>query len=66
MSIKDLKEYVINKRKAQQKKWEEDVKTYGACQPLTLKEYLKYKDIIIAGKKNHKIKFVHNRLWKRK
>lgn len=64
MTIKDLKEYVINKRKALAKKSAKQIAIHGKCQPFTDKEHVKYRDIIIFGKRNHKIKFTHNKLWR--
>ena len=64
MTYKELKEYVKNKNKKHWDKWQKEIAVHGPCSPLTIKEYLKHKDIIIAGKRNYKIKFVHNKLWK--
>ena len=64
MDIKDLKKYVISKRKTIAKQSAEQIAIHGNCQPLTDKEYIKYKDIIIVGKRNHKIKFTHNKIWR--
>jgi hypothetical protein len=63
MTIKELKQYMANKQKANAAKWAEQKAKYGSCEPFTFEEYIKYKDIIIAGKKSYKTKFVHNKLW---
>lgn len=64
MTIQELKQYVKNKKKANAAKWKQECSLYGNCEQFTYEEYMKYKDIIISGKRNYKIKFVHNNLWK--
>ena len=63
MTIQDLKKYIINKRKAKAKEWAKQKAEYGPCEPFTFKGYIKHRDIIIAGKRSYKTKFVHNKLW---
>tara|TARA_B100000212_G_scaffold250863_1_gene192017 strand:- start:948 stop:1151 length:204 start_codon:yes stop_codon:yes gene_type:complete len=63
MTIQQLKQYVKDKRKAKAKQWAKEKAIHGECKPFTLKEYLKHQDIIIAGKRSYKTKFVHNKLW---
>ena len=63
MTIQDLKKYITNKRKAKAKEWAKQKAKYGPCEPFTFKEYIKHRDIIIAGKRSYKTKFVHNKLW---
>lgn len=63
MTIQDLKNYVAAKKKTNAELWRKQKAQYGDCTPFTFEEYMKYKDIIISGKKVHKTKFVHNKLW---
>jgi hypothetical protein len=64
MSIKDLKEYMVAKKKQQIDKWKKDIIINGECQPFTDKDYIKNTEIIFTGKKHYKTKFVHNKIWK--
>lgn len=63
MTIQELKDYVKNKRKQNAKRWAKQKQQHGDCEPFTFKEYMKYQDIIISGKRTYKTKFVHNKLW---
>lgn len=64
MTITELKQYIENKKKYNAAKWAAETAIHGHCTPFTYKEYMKYKDIIISGKKTYKTKFVHNNLYK--
>lgn len=64
MTIKQLKQYVENKKKANATKWKAQTKMHGYCKPFTDDDYRKNRDIIFSGKKVHKTKFTHNSIYK--
>ena len=64
MTIKELKQYVENKKKANANKWKAETEMHGYCKPFTDDDYRKNRDIIFSGKKVHKIKFTHNSIYK--
>ena len=64
MTVKELKQYVADKRKANAAKWKAETEIHGYCRPFTDKDYFKNRDIIFTGKKTHKIKFTHNSIYK--
>jgi hypothetical protein len=56
MTYKELKQYVYNKRKENAAKWRTESAIHGFCEPLTEKEYHKYREIIFSGKTSYKRK----------
>ena len=64
MTIKELKQYVADKRKAKASEWKKQTAIYGYCRPFTDEDYSRNREIIFNGKKVHKIKFTHNSIYK--
>jgi ethanolamine utilization protein EutP (predicted NTPase) len=64
MTIKELKQYVADKRKAKAAEWKKQTAIHGYCRPFTDQDYYSNRDIIFAGKSSYKIKFVHNSIFK--
>jgi len=64
MTYKELKQYVADKKKQNALEWKKQTDIDGYCSAFTDKDYTKNKDIIVAGKKSYKIKFVHNNIWR--
>lgn len=64
MTAAELKQYVADKRKAKAKQWANEIKITGECSGFTDREYMKNYEVIIAGKKRYRTKFVNNNLWK--
>lgn len=63
MTIKELKQFVANKKKAKTKEWKKQIEMHGECDPFKINEYQQNSDIIFVGKKYYKTKFTHRRLW---
>jgi len=64
MTIKELKQYVADKRKAKATEWKKQTAIHGYCRPFTDKDYLQNRDLIFSGKSSYKIKFVHHNIYK--
>jgi len=64
MTIKELKQYVEDKKKRNAAKWKAETAIHGYCKPFTDEEYRKNREIIFSGKKIHKTKFTHNSIYK--
>lgn len=63
MTIKELKQYVEDKKKRNAAKWKKETAIHGYCRPFTDKDYFQNRDLIFSGKKSYKTKFTHNSLW---
>ena len=64
MTIKELKQYVADKRKAKAAEWKKQTAIHGYCRPFTDEDYSRNREIIFSGKKVHKTKFTHNSIYK--
>jgi len=64
MTIKELKQYVEDKKKRNAAKWKAETAIHGHCKPFTDEDYSRNREIIFNGKKVHKIKFTHNSIYK--
>jgi ethanolamine utilization protein EutP (predicted NTPase) len=64
MTLQELKQYVKDKRKAKANEWRAQNAIHGRCEPLTDKEYYKYREIIFNGKNAYKTKIVNNNGFK--